>query len=112
MDDVVRVRPAEATAAGVNRELCLAVRDAISAGDCPVVLAGNCNAALGILAGMDGARAGIVFRGLMKIRVTTQPDWSKVGEHAHLVQFYEDESVLIPRLGRYVGTARILSVRL
>jgi len=46
-------------------------------------------------------------RGLMKIRVTTQPDWSKVGEHAHLVQFYEDESVLIPQLGRYIGTALV-----
>lgn len=43
----------------------------------------------------------------MKIPVSTQPDWSRVGEHAHLVQFYEDESVLIPLLSRFIGTALV-----
>lgn len=36
-----------------------------------------------------------------------QPDWSHVGEHAHFVQFYEDESALVSLLSGYVGTALI-----
>ncbi|HEY7170254.1 MAG TPA: MEDS domain-containing protein [Vicinamibacterales bacterium] len=36
-----------------------------------------------------------------------QPDWSKVGEQAHLVQFYEHEAALVPLLSRYVGTALV-----
>jgi hypothetical protein len=43
----------------------------------------------------------------MKVAIRNQPDWSKVGEHAHLVQFYEDESALVPLLSRYVGTALV-----
>ena len=60
-DEVVRVEPAEPTALGVNRQLRVTVHDAIAKGACPVVLAGNCNCSLGILAGMDAARAGIVW---------------------------------------------------
>jgi DcmR-like sensory protein len=43
----------------------------------------------------------------MKVAIRHQPDWSKVGESAHLVQFYEDESALVPLLSRYVGTALV-----
>jgi hypothetical protein len=43
----------------------------------------------------------------MKMPLTTQPDWSRVDDHAHLVQFYEDEAALVPLLSRYVGTALV-----
>jgi hypothetical protein len=36
-----------------------------------------------------------------------QPDWSHVGDGAHFVQFYQDESTLIPLLGRFIGTALV-----
>jgi arginase len=64
---VVHLRLRDATAAGMdaivdlNRGLRAAVRDVIAAGACPVVLAGNCNSALGTLAGMDADRLGIVW---------------------------------------------------
>lgn len=37
----------------------------------------------------------------------SQPDWSHVGDGAHFVQFYEDESTLIPPLGRFIGTSLV-----
>jgi energy-converting hydrogenase Eha subunit C len=43
----------------------------------------------------------------MNLRPGNQPDWSKVGVHAHLVQFYENEAALVPLLSRYVGTALV-----
>jgi DcmR-like sensory protein len=43
----------------------------------------------------------------MKVQAGKQPDWSKVGDHAHLVQFYEDEAALVPLLSRYIGTALV-----
>jgi hypothetical protein len=43
----------------------------------------------------------------MKVPLGNQPDWSRVGDHAHLVQFYEDEAALAPLLSRYIGTALV-----
>ena len=59
--EVLRIRPEEATALDVSRHIRRAVHDALAAQACPVVLAGNCNSALGILAGMEAARPGIVW---------------------------------------------------
>jgi hypothetical protein len=43
----------------------------------------------------------------MKAALRNQPQWSKVSDHAHFVQFYEDEAALVPLLSRYVGTALV-----
>ncbi len=64
---VTHVRLRDASAAGLdaivdlNRGVRAAVREAIAEGACPVVLAGNCNSALGILAGIPNQRIGIVW---------------------------------------------------
>jgi arginase len=64
---VLHVRKRDASTSGLdavvdlNRQLRGAVRDAIAEGACPVVLAGNCNSALGTLAGIDSTRTGIVW---------------------------------------------------
>jgi hypothetical protein len=37
----------------------------------------------------------------------TVPDWTLAGDHAHVVQFYEDDHLLIELLSRFVGAALI-----
>ena len=37
----------------------------------------------------------------------TVPDWTLVGDNAHVVQFYEDDNLLIELLSRFVGAALI-----
>jgi arginase len=46
---------------GVNRELAAAVATAAAAGELPVVIAGSCDAAAGVLAGLPRARCGVVW---------------------------------------------------
>jgi arginase len=45
----------------VNQELRLAVRSAISAARLPIVLAGSCDAGIGVVAGLPGKRYGIIW---------------------------------------------------
>ncbi|MCS7026732.1 MAG: arginase family protein [Bryobacteraceae bacterium] len=45
----------------INRMLRYAVKDAVEQESVPVALAGNCNAALGVLAGLDTTQLGIVW---------------------------------------------------
>jgi arginase len=45
----------------INRQLRITVRQAIASDSVPVVLAGNCNSAVGTLAGLDPDRLGIVW---------------------------------------------------
>jgi arginase len=45
----------------VNRELARVVREASTAGELPLVLAGSCSASLGVLAGLDAGRRGAVW---------------------------------------------------
>jgi arginase len=49
------------SSAQVNRQLATIVRRAISDAQLPVVLAGSCNACLGVLAGFEHARCGAVW---------------------------------------------------
>jgi hypothetical protein len=35
------------------------------------------------------------------------PDWTLVGDHVHVVQFYENESTLIELLSRFIGSALV-----
>jgi arginase len=49
------------SSAAVNRGLCAAVRSAVDAGRTPIVLAGSCDAALGVLGGLDHSRCGVVW---------------------------------------------------
>jgi arginase len=64
---VLHVRKRDLSATGtdaivdLNRQLRTAVRDAIGEGECPVVLAGNCNSCMGTLGGIESGRAGIVW---------------------------------------------------
>src|SRR5690242_17111069 len=64
---VLHVRTRDRTAAGMDaivdlsRQIRTAVRDSIADGEWPVVLAGNCNACLGALAGIESDRKGIVW---------------------------------------------------
>jgi arginase len=64
---VLHVRKRDETATDIdaivdlNRQLRTAVRDAVAEGECPVVLAGNCNSCLGTLAGIEADRIGIVW---------------------------------------------------
>lgn len=37
----------------------------------------------------------------------TLPDWTLVGERAHVVQFYEDDGLLVELLSRFVGAALV-----
>ena len=48
-------RDTAVAAADVNRQLAEAVRDATHANELPIVVAGSCNASLGILAGFEHA---------------------------------------------------------
>ena len=45
----------------VNRRLAASVRAAVAAGELPLVLAGSCDAALGVLAGIGPARCGAIW---------------------------------------------------
>jgi arginase len=54
-------RDSAASAQAVNTLLAEAVQAAVAAGRMPIVLAGSCNAALGVLAGMDHSRCGVVW---------------------------------------------------
>lgn len=61
---VVRNAPFVDTASAcraVHRELAAAVAAADAAGELPVVVAGSCDAAAGVLAGLDRARCGVVW---------------------------------------------------
>jgi arginase len=46
---------------GVNRDLAAAVATATAAGELPIVVAGSCDAAAGVLAGMSRERCGVVW---------------------------------------------------
>lgn len=50
-----------AASLAVNAELAEAVRRALAAGQLPLVLAGSCDASLGVLAGFDHARCGVIW---------------------------------------------------
>jgi len=54
-------RDTAASAARVNKSLAATVRGAVDRGDLPIVLAGSCNAALGVVAGFEHARCGVVW---------------------------------------------------
>lgn len=54
-------RDTAASAARVNAQLAAAVRRAVEANELPLVLAGSCNAALGVLAGFEHDRCGAVW---------------------------------------------------
>jgi arginase len=54
-------RDTASSSAEVNRRIAALVREAVDAGELPVVLAGSCNAALGVLAGFDHSRCGAVW---------------------------------------------------
>jgi arginase len=54
-------RDTASSAAQVNRSLADAVRHAIDEDALPIVLAGSCNAAMGVLAGFEHARCGAVW---------------------------------------------------
>jgi arginase len=49
------------SSAQVNRQLAAIVRRAVTGGQLPVVLAGSCNACLGVLAGFEHAHCGAVW---------------------------------------------------
>jgi arginase len=65
--DVQTVRPREpfrdtaVAAADVNRQLAEAVGNATRANELPIVIAGSCNAALGVLAGFEHIECGAVW---------------------------------------------------
>jgi len=50
-----------AASAAVNRELQAAVRRAVAAGRLPIVVAGSCDAAIGVVSGLPHRRCGIVW---------------------------------------------------
>jgi arginase len=50
-----------ATSKTVHQQICLAVRSAVSSTRLPIVLAGSCDAAIGVTAGLRGRRCGIVW---------------------------------------------------
>jgi arginase len=47
--------------AAINQRLCLAVRHALTAGRLPIVLAGSCDAAVGVVSGLPDRRCGGVW---------------------------------------------------
>jgi arginase len=55
--------PADPIAAsvGVNRQLARVVRETVAAGRLPLVLAGSCDASLGLLAGVEHSACGVVW---------------------------------------------------
>jgi arginase len=54
-------RDTASSSAEVNRHLAAIVRRTLDGGQLPVVLAGSCNASLGVLAGFEHARCGAVW---------------------------------------------------
>ena len=58
---VERVERDEVGAIAVGKALAPVVRRSVAAGRLPLVLAGSCDAALGVLAGFDHARCGVVW---------------------------------------------------
>jgi arginase len=54
-------RDTASSAAEVNKELAALVREAVKAGQLPIVLAGSCNASLGVLAGFEHSGCGVVW---------------------------------------------------
>ena len=51
-----------AASGAVNQRLCVAVRHAVTAGRLPIILAGSCDAAVGVVSGLpDGDRCGLVW---------------------------------------------------
>ena len=54
-------RDTASSSAEVNRELAAVVRSAVTSGQLPVVLAGSCNACLGVLAGFAHEHCGAVW---------------------------------------------------
>jgi arginase len=54
-------RDTASSSAEVNRQLAAIVRRAVAGAQLPVVLAGSCNACLGVLAGFEHARCGAVW---------------------------------------------------
>jgi arginase len=54
-------RDTASSAAEVNKHVAGLVRQAVAGGSLPVVLAGSCNACLGVLAGFDHSRCGAVW---------------------------------------------------
>jgi arginase len=60
-DPGVPFRDTASSSAQVNRRLAALVRGALEARRLPLVLAGSCNACLGVLAGFEHARCGAVW---------------------------------------------------
>lgn len=54
-------RDTAVSAAQVNKRLAEVVRKTVHAGELPIVLAGSCNSALGVLAGFEHARCGAIW---------------------------------------------------
>jgi len=54
-------RDVVAASAAVNRQLQAAVRRAVAAGRLPIVVAGSCDAAIGVVSGLPDRRCGIVW---------------------------------------------------
>jgi arginase len=54
-------RDTASSSAQVNRQLAAIVRGAVAAARLPIVLAGSCNACLGVLAGFEHSRCGAVW---------------------------------------------------
>lgn len=54
-------RDTASSASEVNRQLAIVVRSAVANAQLPVVLAGSCNACLGVLAGFEHQRCGAVW---------------------------------------------------
>jgi arginase len=54
-------RDTAASSARVNKRLATVVREAVDAGQLPIVLAGSCNSSLGVVAGFDHAHCGAVW---------------------------------------------------
>jgi arginase len=54
-------RDSASASRAVNEQLAATVRRAVAAGQLPVVLAGSCDASMGVLGGFDHARCGVVW---------------------------------------------------
>jgi arginase len=54
-------RDTAASSARVNKQLAAVIREAVDAGQLPIVLAGSCNSSLGVVAGFDHAHCGAVW---------------------------------------------------
>src|SRR4051812_10500458 len=50
---------------------------------------------------------GHIDASLMSAAMGTQPDWSKVADRSHFVQFYEDDRMLVRLLSQFVGRALV-----